>query len=64
MLIPYHPFHSDIRMLLGYSLKTASPGEIDKIKDEMNRGMYIRRVGCLKWLLQKAASVLDTLGLQ
>ena len=60
----YTPSPLDIRMLLGYSLTTASPGEIEKIKDEMNRGMYIRRIRCLKWLLLKAKVVMDSLGLR
>eukprot|EP01147_Barroeca_monosierra_P004195 gene4195-6541_t len=49
-----------IRKLISYNLKDASPVEVERIKDEINRGMYIRRMDTLEWLLKKASLLIDT----
>ena len=47
------------RMLFSYMLKSSTPEVVEQSKDDFNKGLYLRRIENLVWLVQKAVSVTE-----
>lgn len=48
-------------MLFSYMLKTTTPETVEALANSFNRGLYMRRLDNLAWLVKKTLAILERL---